>query len=589
MKYAELAKLYSRLENTSKRLEKTYLISEFLKKLKYKDKAELEMYLLLIKGNIFPSWDNRHLGISDKLIIKTISSCMGIKSDKVEDEWKKLGDLGLVAGHLVNFRKQSTLFSTELTVKKVFSNLRKVSETEGLKSVNLKIKLLSELLSSSDPLSARYITRSILEDLRVGVADSSLRDAIVWAFLDINPHYNIEEKSITPDNREEYNNYVNIVQSALDKINDFAEVVTIAKEKGVKGLKNIKIRIGTPVKVMLGPKVKDFEEGFKVVGKPCQAEYKYDGFRVQIHKKNSKIILFTRRLDNVTKQFPDVVRYVKKYVSADNFILDSEVVGFDTKTGKYLPFQSISQRIKRKYDIESTAKTFPVEVNVFDILVLDNKEIFNKPFESRRKIIESIIEEKKHELVLARSLKVDSIQLAEQLFKEALNSANEGLMFKNLDAPYKPGARVGHMVKLKPVMDTLDLVIVGAEWGNGKRSGWLTSFILACYDPGSGEFLEIGKVGTGVKELKDEAGSITFSQLTELLKPFITEEKGKLVRINPKIVLEIEYDEIQKSPTYESGFALRFPRVKTIRYDRVAEDASSLHEVEGFFFAQKKR
>ena len=141
MKYAELAKLYSRLENTSKRLEKTYLISEFLKKLKYKDKAELEMYLLLIKGNIFPSWDNRHLGISDKLIIKTISSCMGIKSDKVEDEWKKLGDLGLVAGHLVNFRKQSTLFSTELTVKKVFSNLRKVSETEGLKSVNLKIKL----------------------------------------------------------------------------------------------------------------------------------------------------------------------------------------------------------------------------------------------------------------------------------------------------------------------------------------------------------------------------------------------------------------------------------------------------------------
>jgi DNA ligase 1 len=589
MKYAELAELYSKLEATSKRLEKTYLISEFLKNLKYKDNNELEMFLLLIKGNIFPSWDNRHLGISDKLVIKTLSSCMGIKADKVEDEWKKLGDLGLVAAHLVNFRQQSTLFNTELTVKKVFANLRKVSEIEGLKSVDTKIKLLSELLSSADPLSARYITRSILEDLRIGVADSSLRDAIVWAFLDIDPHYNIEEKSITPDNREEYNNYVNTVQSALDKINNFVEVVIIAKEKGLEGLKQVKIKIGTPVKVMLGPKVKDFEEGFKVVGKPCQAEYKYDGFRVQIHKNDGKITLFTRRLDNVTKQFPDVVRYVEAHVSGDNFILDSEVVGFDIKTGKYLPFQSISQRIRRKYDIESIAKQFPVEVNVFDILVLDNKEIFIEPFESRRKVIESVIEEKKGELVLARSLKIDSIKLAEQLFKEALDSGNEGLMFKNLDASYKPGARVGHMVKLKPVMETLDLVIVGAEWGNGKRSGWLTSFVLACYDPASGEFLEMGKVGTGIKELKDEVGSATFSQLTELLKPYIIEEKGKLVRINPKIVLEIEYEEIQKSPTYESGFALRFPRVKTIRHDRNAEDASSLHEVEGFFFMQNKR
>ncbi len=589
MKYAELAELYSKLEATSKRLEKTYLISEFLKKLEYKDESELEMYLLLIKGDIFSSGDNRHLGISDKLVIKTLSSCMGVKADKVEDEWKKLGDLGLVAGHLVNFRQQSTLFSIELTVKKVFANLRKVSEVEGLKSVDTKVKLLSELLSSADPLSARYITRSILEDLRIGVADSSLRDAIVWTFLDINPNYNLEEKSISPDNREEYSNYVDTAQSALDKINNFAEIVTIAKEKGLEGLKQIKIRIGTPVKVMLGPKVKDFEEGFKVVGKPCQAEYKYDGFRVQIHKKDGKITLFTRRLDNVTKQFPDVVRYANAHVSGDNFILDSEVVGFDTKTGKYLPFQSISQRIRRKYDIESTAKTFPVEVNVFDILVLENKEVFVEPFESRRKIIESIIEEKKGELVLARSLKIDSVKLAEQLFKESLDSGNEGLMFKNLDAPYKHGARVGHMVKLKPVMETLDLVIVGAEWGNGKRSGWLTSFILACYDPGSGEFLEMGKVGTGIKELKDEAGSVTFSQLTELLKPYITEEKGKLVKVSPKIVIEIEYDEIQKSPTYESGFALRFPRVKTIRYDRNAESSSSLHEVEGFFFAQNKR
>jgi len=588
MKYKELAELYSKLEATSKRLEKTHYISEFLKKLSYDNKDEIEMYILLIKGNIFPDWDKRNLGISNKLVIKAISSCMGVKTEKVEQEWKKLGDLGLVTAHLVNFRKQNTLFSTELTVGKVFKNLRKAAKTEGKGSTDTKIKLISELLSSADPLSAKYITRNILEDLRVGIANSSLRDAIVWTFLDIKVNYDEQEKSISPKDRTQYNEYVNIMQAALDKINDFAEIVLTAKEKGVEALKQIKVRIGTPIKVMLGPRVKNFEEGFKVVGKPCQAEYKYDGFRMQIHKKNNEVKLFTRSLEDVSAQFPDVIKYVKEHVQGDNFILDSETVGYDTKSGKYLPFQSISQRIKRKYDIHGVAKTFPVEVNVFDIIVYENKEIIEEPFESRRKIIENIIEEKKYELVLARSLKVDSIKLLEQLFKESLDAGNEGLMLKNLDAAYKPGARVGHMVKIKPVKETLDLVVVGAEWGTGKRSGWLTSFILACYDPEFDEFLEIGKVGTGIKELKNEDNNITFSQLTELLKPYITSEKGKEVKVNPKIVLEIEYEEIQKSPTYGSGYALRFPRVKTVRYDRREEDASTIAIIEDFYNEQKK-
>ena len=310
MKYKELAELYSKLEATSKRLEKTYYISEFLKKLSYDNKDEIEMYILFIKGSIFPDWDKRNLGISNKLVIKAISSCMGVKTEKVEQEWKKLGDLGLVAAHLVNFRKQNTLFSTELTVKKVFKNLRKAAKTEGKGSTDTKIKLISELLSSADPLSAKYITRNILEDLRVGVANSSLRDAIVWTFLDIKVNYDEQEKSISPKDRIQYNGYVNIMQAALDKINDFAEIVLTAKEKGVEALKQIKVRIGTPIKVMLGPKVKNFEEGFKVVGKPCQAEYKYDGFRMQIHKKNGVVKLFTRRLEDVSAQFPDVIKYV---------------------------------------------------------------------------------------------------------------------------------------------------------------------------------------------------------------------------------------------------------------------------------------
>ena len=589
MKYKQLAELYSNLEKSPKRLKKTYLISEFLKNLNFQDKQDIEMYLLLIKGDIFPGWDRTKLGISTKIVIKAISKCMGVKSEEVENEWKKLGDLGLVAGHLVNFRKQSTLFTTELSVKKVFDNLRKIATLEGIGSVDKKIQLISELLSSADPLSAKYITRNILEDLRVGVANSSLRDAIVWTFLDVEVNYSEEDISISPKDREEYNKIVAVVQSALDKINDFAEVVVIAKEQGLEGLKQVKINVGTPIKVMLGPKVKDFAEGFKVVGNPCQAEYKYDGFRMQIHKKGNKVSLFTRRLENVTKQFPDVVEFVKKNVSGDEFILDSEAVGYDVQTSKYLPFQSISQRIRRKYDIEAVAKQFPIEVNVFDIIYYEGREIFNEPFETRRKFLEKVVNEKKHELVLSRSIKMDSVKLAEQFFKESLDAGNEGLMFKSLDASYKPGARVGHMVKLKPVMETLDLVIVAAEWGNGKRSGWLTSFTLACIDNATGEFLEMGKVGTGIKEIKDDLGSVTFTQLTDLLKPFIIEEKGKDVKVSPKIVVEIEYEEIQKSSTYESGFALRFPRVKTLRYDRGPEDSSTLNGVETFFSAQNKR
>jgi len=336
-------------------------------------------------------------------------------------------------------------------------------------------------------------------------------------------------------------------------------------------------------------KVADIKEGFSKVDIPCQMEYKYDGFRMQVHKKNGKIKLFTRRLEEVTKQFPDVVNSVEECVSGENFILDSEVVGYNIKTGKYLPFQSISQRIRRKYDIENVSKQFPVELNVFDIICYNNEEFINKPFFERRNFLEKIINEKKQKIVLTRSIKVNSIDLAEQFFKESLNAGNEGIMLKKLDAPYKPGSRVGTMIKIKPVMESLDLVITGAEWGNGKRSGWLTSFELSCKDVGTGEFSQIGKVGTGIKELEDNLGSVTFTQLTELLKPFIVEESGKIVKISPKIVVEIEFEEIQKSPTYKSGFALRFPRVKNIRYDRLAEDCSSNQYIENLYYSQNKR
>ncbi len=589
MKYSDLVRIYSELEKTSKRLEKTFIISEFIKKLDFGlGKDDLRMYFLLIQGKIFSDSEKKEIGISNKLLIKALISCFGSSEKEIESLWKEFGDLGVVAEHLTKYRKQQTLFSAELSVKKVFSNLRKIASVEGAKSVDIKLRLISELLNSADPVSVKYLVRNILEDLRIGVATSSLRDAIVWAFLYTKVNYDPMTKTINPDNREEYSAVVDKIQYAIDKINDITEIAIVAKTKGLKGLESIKVKIGIPIKVMLAQKVKSFDEAFEVVGFPCQVEFKYDGFRMQIHKDKNNVTLFTRRLENVTAQFPDVVEAVKSNVMCDKCILDSEVVGYDVKTGKYLPFQFISQRIKRKYDIIGVSKSYPVEVNVFDIIFYEDKEFLNEPFETRRKLIEKIIRNETHKIVCAESILLKNKSFVEDFFKNSLNKGNEGIMFKNLDAPYKPGSRVGFMVKLKPVMDTLDLVITGAEWGTGKRKGWLTSFILSCFNPETNEFLEIGKVGTGIKELESDSG-ITFSKLTELLKPLIIKEEGKLVEVVPKLVVEIEYEEIQQSHTYSSGYALRFPRLKALRNDRLPEDCSDIFVVENLFYKQNKR
>ncbi|MBW2990413.1 ATP-dependent DNA ligase [Candidatus Woesearchaeota archaeon] len=582
MKYSSLAEIYEALEKTSKRLEKTFIISKLFKKTKQDDIDEI---VLLIQGRLFPLWDETKLGVSDRLVIKAISVATGISPAKVEDEWKRLGDLGLVAEKLVTKKSQATLFSRTLTSDKVFTNLRKLPTLEGAGSVDQKIKVIAELLSSAKPLEARYVVRTVLEDLRVGVGTGSIRDALVWAFFDkkVKVNYDDKEKKIEPDNREEYKRLIEAVQHAFDLKADYGKVAKMIMKKGEKAFGELTLEPGNPINVMLYQKAKDLEEAFERVGKPCAFEFKYDGFRMQIHKKGKTIKIFTRRLDEVTKQFPEVVDFVKKFVKANECILDSEAVGFNPKTGKYLAFQSISQRIRRKYNINQMAKDFPVEVNVFDIMSYHGKNMLKEPFNKRRKILEKIISPHKKKLVLAKQIITNNLKDAEKFYKEALKVGEEGVMAKNLEGIYKPGSRVGYGVKVKPVMESLDLVIVGAEWGTGKRSGWLTSYVLACRK--HGKFLEIGKVGTGIKELEEQG--VSFEQLTKLLKPHIISEEGKTVRIKPEIIIEVKYEEIQKSPTYASGYALRFPRFVRLREDKALSDISDIKLVEDLYKTQK--
>src|SRR3989338_763796 len=504
MRYAELAELYSTLEQTTKRLLKTKAIAEVIVKT---PGSEMSTLLLFLEGRIFPISSEEKIGVAAKLVLRAIALATGRTADEIEKHWKKTGDLGLTAEQLLAKKKQATLQHTILTLQKVFTNIQKLASTEGEGSVDRKIQLIAELLTSATPLEGKYIIRMVLEDLRIGVGEGALRDAIVWAFFGKELGLILNEEKLKLDfadgSREKYNALVKEVQQGYDISNDLGEVAKTLKEKGLQGLNTLKLTTGKPIKVMLFQKAKDMEDAFKTVGTPAAIEYKYDGFRMQVHKKGKDVLIFTRRLDNVTQAFAEIKKVILDHVKAEEVILDCEAVGIDVKNKKYLPFQMISQRIKRKYDIEKMAEKYPVEINVFDLLSYNGKNLLHEPFADRRSIINKIIKAEPGKIIPAHQLVTSDPKQGEKFYKEALRAGLEGVMVKSLTAVYQPGSRVGFGVKVKPTMENLDLVIVGAEWGTGKRAGWLTSFTLACQDD-DGNFLTIGKVGTGFKEKEDE-------------------------------------------------------------------------------------
>lgn len=553
MEYKKLANLYEDLSSTTKRLKKIEILSEFLKSVSEKDRDVL--YLLL--GDIYPEYDERRIGISNQIAIKAISKATGIDIKQITKEWKSIGDLGKVSEKITIKKSQSTLASHILTTQKVIDNLRKLPELEGKGTINRKIALITELLTSASPIEAKYLIRTLIGDLIIGVKESTIRESLAKAFFRDRKQAAIK------------------IQEAINKTNDISQVFEIAKKKKLPELEKLHLEIGKPIKAMLAQKVNNFQEGFKALGKPCAVEYKYDGFRILIHKKNNEIILFTRSLENVTKQFPEVVEYIKKYVKGNSFILDSEAVGFDKKTKKYTAFQDISQRIRRKYNIKELQEKLPIEINVFDILYYNGKSVMEEPFKKRTDLIKKIIKNSPYKIIFAKQIITSDEKKAQAFYEKALENNQEGVMMKNLEAPYQPGRRVGHMMKIKPEVRDLDLVIVGGEYGTGKRSGWISSFILACKN--KEKYLKIGKMGTGIKE-KEEQG-VSFEQLTKEVKPYIIKEKGKKVEIKPKIVISVTYQEIQHSKNYDSGFALRFPRFVALRPDKKADQIATLDEI----------
>jgi len=565
MDYSILSDYYEKLEAVSSKLKKTEILAEFFKK---NPAEELPKIVLLVQGIVYPKFAQMELGIATQMTMRAIAKASGFKPNEIETKFAKIGDLGLVTEECIKSRKQATLMKKKLTVDFIFENLKKLAIVTGKGSQEKKLNLIAELLVSAKPKEARYIVRTILGELRVGVAEGLIRDAIVQAFL-------VKEKT----SKEEKTKATEAVDYAWNIASDFGEIARIAKEKGVEGLKKARIQIGKPIQVMLGEKAESIEEIIKDFGK-IAAEFKYDGMHAEIHKKGEQIWIYTRRLEDVTKQFPDLVEFCRKSLKAKECIVEGEALAINPRTKLPLPFQVLSQRIHRKYDIEKMVKEIPVQLNLFDVVYLNGKILFDKSFIERRKILEEITNTIPSKFQLTEQIITDNIKEAEKFYKRALNAKQEGLMLKVLDSPYIFGRHVNTLYKIKPIMETLDLLIVGATWGEGTRAKWLTSFELACRDPDTGKFLRCGMMSTGLSEEE-------YKQMTEMLKPLIMEEKGKNVKVKPKIVIEVGYQEIQRSPNYESGFALRFPRFLRDRsIDKSADDADAIERVKSLFESQ---
>jgi DNA ligase-1 len=566
MDYSTLTDKYEALESVSSKLAKTDIIAEFLKTV---STNELQKIVLLLQGRVFPSGSEFDLGVATQMVIRAISKASGFSTSRIEEVFKKTGDLGLTAEQSVKGKTQVSLLKKKLTVDHVFENLQKLSTVTGTGSQEKKLNLMSELIISAKPKEARYVVRTILGELRIGAAEGIIRDAIVKAFL-------IDEKST----KGEKENATASVENAWSLLNDYGEVARIVKEKGLKGLDNISIQLGKPLQVMLGLAAENISDVVEEFGEVI-AEFKYDGMRIVIEKKRNHFWLFTRRQEDVTKQFPDIVELAKKCLKAEECIVEGEALGINPKTGEPLPFQQLSQRVHRKYDIDKVVKEIPVQVNLFDATYVNGKSLFNEPLSERRKELSKILTPIKGKFQLAKFIITNDVKGLEEFYENAISEKQEGLMLKIPNSPYIFGRHVGTMYKIKPTMENLDLVIISATWGEGSRTKWLTSYELACRNSDTGKFLSCGNMSTGLSE--DE-----YAIMTKELKKLVLEEKGKIAIVRPKIVLEVAYQEIQKSPNYESGFGLRFPRFVRIREDKGPNEVDTIDRVKSLYKSQGK-
>lgn len=531
MQFLEFAQICERLEGTPGRLDMIEQVGAVLPRL---DDDELPVFVRFIMGRVFPDWSPQKLGVGPNLLYDAVAYVVGTKREAVREAINATGDAGLAVERLLANKEQTSFFIQEMDLLDVYQDFERMAAAEGQRSQREKLRVAQKLFGNAHPLEGRYLARLMLEELRIGMGEGSVRDAVARAF-DIDVH---------------------LIEHAHQAMNDLGEVALLAR-RNPADLSRVTIEPFRPVKMMLaqaGTIAGQIEDHGEVA-----VEYKYDGSRFQFHKKGGVCRIYSRKLEEVTGSLPDIVRQLEEATDHD-VILDGEAVA--VRDGRPMPFQYVIRRFRRKHQVDSMMEKIELVPRVFDILYLDGETLMDRPLAERRKLLEDVL--KVH---IAPQFRAGDVAGAEAIYTEALNRGHEGVMVKVLDSPYTPGVRGRLWVKVKPGVETLDLAVVGAEWGEGRRAKMFGSFLLAVQD--QGRLLTVGKVATGIT---DEV----LADLYALLKDSVIARSGKEVTLEPKVVFEVGYSEIQTSPNYESGYALRFPRFVQVREDKSVDEAETI-------------
>jgi len=580
MEFLIIAEIFERMENTTKRIELTNILVELFKKI---PKKIIPNAVYLLQGIIRPNFEGVELGVAEKLAIHAISKSSGLPIKKIENDYKNEGDLGITASNILKLKTQTTFTTEKITLERVYETLFKIAKLEGKGSQDLKLKYISSLLNDATPVEAKFLVKILLGTLRLGIAENTVMDALAIAFTG------------KKENREQ-------IENAYNVSSDLGKVSLIIATYGMDEIKKFQISLFSPIRPMLADRVKSEKEAVEKMPDVFAAEYKLDGERVQIHKHANKIILFSRRLENITKYYPDIVENIGKSLNVNEGIFEAEIVPINENTGEFLPFQELMHR-RRKYKLEQAVSQYPITVNFFDVLYFDKKNCLDSPYSERRKILEQSVDENK----LAKLVPVlfaKNKNDVQDFLENSINAGCEGLMLKTLTAPYRAGTRGSNWLKLKreyqnELGDSLDLVVIGAYFGRGRRTGLYGTLLLGTYNPEEDNFSSICKVGTGfTDESLDQLFQILSNKVTLKKNSRIISEMEADVWFEPELVLEIVASEITLSPIHKTGlglirkatgFALRFPKFTgKIRYEKAIEDASTDEEVLTLYKGQSK-
>ena len=561
MDFEKLVEVFEQLESISSGNEIREVLAKFFSIVE-KDDIHIVAYLTL--GKYSAEYESVILGLAEKSVLKALSKTCGVSEKRIKELTHEKGDAGLTA-EIVMKKKPMTLVPVgKLSIHEFFDTLHKIATIEGSGSQDVKGNLLISMLTKCSPAGAKYVVRIVLGTMRLGVAEMAVLDSLAIAFTG------------NKENKKK-------LEAAYNICPDVGIIAETIAKKGLKGIEKIEVNVSRPIRMMLAQRVSELEQvSAKMPGKIC-VEGKYDGERVQAHKtKDGKIHLYSRRLDDTTAQFPDLVKYLESQINVKEFVLEGEILAIDVD-GNPKPFQLLMQR-RRKYDVEKYIEKIPVQLKVFDVLYVDGKSLLDESYEKRDEMIKKIVVENNN-VKIADKLYTNDVDEINDFFHEMLDAGYEGIIIKSMDGLYQAGTRGWNWIKwkkdyVKDMVDTFDLIVIGAFYGRGRRKGTYGALLCAVYDDINDQFLSFCKLGTGLTDevLEGLPGKLERYKSEKIGKRVISKMKAD-VWFEPALVVEVEGAEVTKSPSHTAGMALRFPRFLRFR-DKKVEDATTLREVD---------